>query len=594
MSAELDAFHRLELLGKVEPVELFSPSLAKGCAYTARLREATKGLELPDDPAQPQRTRKTLSDEEKVALVREQARALLTERTPFSDRIPLLRARAESCGLTLRDTELQRLLWDERRRAAGSLEPVTPGQRLNLSPTAWLWEGVIMPGRLNLVVALPKVGKTALVLAWIAAWHHSCRSFLDRPLIGPCPPVLVVGTDQPENDWGAMLQRVGLMDDTAQLGEPFVALFHKAAPLHLDPEGIERIARYAADHPNLLIVVDSIAACTGPLGLDENSREIAEPIRDLMEAVAPHSATVVAIHHAAKGRASESATVASRGSTALPAEASQIISLSRMPTPEGEPESPQIVIRTEGRGGSPIKQLIEQTDAGWVSHGDGGAIERRRRLQQVVRKLNDRQAETLDLVRDRWHEHERTDAKTLAGAIGLEGDGGRTGERKARETLDQLTRKGLLVPTVESDRETRRKWYAPHPDLEASLASARVDPKTVPHPSHLSHPEVDRGSETGKKPLRNEDGREGGVGGGVQTPRAWGASHPPPATAFAAGDLVELDTLDGWRKGWRVIELTDGDCAVVGHADKSPGRLTRRLDQLRLCSRVSIGQEDAA
>ncbi|MCP9841273.1 hypothetical protein KBY93_11610 [Synechococcus sp. J7-Johnson] len=94
------------------------------------------------------------------------------------------------------------------------------------------------------------------------------------------------------------------------------------APLHLDPEGIDRIAAYAQQRPGLLIVIDSLSACVAPLGLKEESPQIAEPIHHLMQQVEPHGATVVLIHYAGKGRAGEGASQASRGSTAVPAVAS--------------------------------------------------------------------------------------------------------------------------------------------------------------------------------------------------------------------------------------------------------------------------------
>jgi len=514
MSAELDAFHQLELMGKLAAGEAYRPSLAKEGEYSARLTAARKALDLPDAEAAPAGKRKQLSDAEKVRLVREQAAALVKERAPYTERLPLLRSRAQFHGLTLRDAELQALLWDARRRANGSREPISRGQRLNLSPTPWLWEGVLMPGRLNLVVALPKVGKTALVLAWIAAWHHGCQAFLGRPLIGTCPLVLVVGTDQPENDWGAMLKRAGLMDEKEQLSEPFLALFHKGAPLHLDPEGIERIERYAEEHPGLVILLDSIAACTGPLGIDENSPQIAEPIRDLMEAVAPHRATVVAIHHSNKGRAGEAATVASRGSTALPAEASQIISLSKMPTPEGQPDSPRIILRTEGRGGAPSRLLIEQTGDGWICHGEGEEVDRAQRLQKVAGKLQPRQREALELLCQRWSDGcQPTDAKTAAEALKLDGEGDRSAERKARSTLDQLVRDRLALARVETGEEARRKLYTPSPDgLQAVGRAATPLSEQPSQPSQGSQPATNPPSREGREGWEGRTDTGGGEG----------------------------------------------------------------------------------
>jgi hypothetical protein len=421
-----------------------------------------------------------LSPQEKISALRCLATELLLQKTPFPDRLPLLRARAEVLQLTLRDQELQRLIWDARRAAAGTIEPLSEGAVIDLSPCPWHWEGVLMADCLNLIAGLPKTGKTSLLLALIGAWRQGAPNFLGLPLIGACPPVLIVGTDQPQSDWGRMMREVGLLGDKNQILSPIVGLFHKGCPLHLDHEGIERIGAYAAKHPRLLILLDSVSACTISLGLDENSAEIVEPINDLMEAVSPHGATVLAIHHASKGRQGESATLASRGSTALPAAASQVVALAKMASPLAGPPDRRIVLKTEGRGGMPQQLLIERTEDGWISHGSAEAVAQAQALQEVEDNLNDRQAEALVVVRDRWNNGQhRTDARNLADALGLAGDG----ERKARSTLDQLTRRRLVHCAVEAGLQGRNKWFWP---VGAEVSHGGLSDAS--EPSELSYP----------------------------------------------------------------------------------------------------------
>ena len=484
------------------------------------------GADAP--PQAPQRPR--LSDQEKLATMRQAAAALLENGAAFGDRIPLLRGRAQELGISLRDQELQRLIWDARRAAAGTIEPLTPGDRIDLSPCPFHWEGVIMLAALNLLVALPKIGKTSLMLALIAAWHRGEPAFLGLRLIGPCPPVVIVGTDQPSSDWGRMLQEVGLLGPDGVLQAPIVALYHRGRPLHLDPEGIERIANAAAEHAGLFVLLDSIAALTGPLGIDENSAEIAEPIADLMEAIEPHGATLLAIHHASKGRAGESATLASRGSTALPAAASQIISLARLSagTP-GSPQDRRIVMKTEGRGGLPQHLLIERTEEGWISHGSAESVALAQHLLALEEKLTDRQAEALELVRSRWAAGERTDAKALAAAIGGEGDC----ERIARRTLDGLARKGLLRSSMETERAGRRKWFWPvgTEDAPEVRTPSRGGIGEVSEVSEVSEPcgGIERSDTSDGKDTKNTSPREG-VRTPPQAPAPGGYFHAlPPA-----------------------------------------------------------------
>ena len=475
----------------------------------------------------------------KLASLQQHARELMAQ--PFAERMPLLRVRAQELDITLRDSELQQMIWRARREARGSIEPIKPGDRIDFTPDPWLWQGFVMAKALNLLVALPKIGKTSLMLAMIGAWRQNQGSFLGAQLIGACPPVLVVGTDQPVSDWGRMLQQVGLLDGET-LASPIVGLFHRGAPLHLDAEGIERVAAFAHDHPGLLILLDSVAATTGPLGLDENSAEIVEPINDLMEAVAPHGATVVAIHHASKGRAGQGATLASRGSTALPAAASQVLALDRVQGNPGAAPDRRLVLRTEGRGGLPEQILIERTDEGWICHGSAEEVQMAQHLLTLEEKLTDRQAEALEAIRSRWEgDGLRTDAKGLGAAVGsIGGD-----ERQLRRTMEQLQRKGLLQAVTEVSLQGRVRWFWPvgggdrtpsRGDVsaapfvsEVSYPPSRVDPGLRHKPSHSKGADTSDTSDTPGTPPRESVRR---------------VSYPP-------GQAI---TVDG-EPGWALVEV---------------------------------------
>jgi hypothetical protein len=487
--------------------------------------------------------RRELTPQEKLGAMRCLAGELLEQQTTFSDRLPLLRARAEALDLTLRDQELQRLLWDARRAAAGTIEPLGTGEVIDLTPCPWHWESVLMADCLNLIAGLPKTGKTSLLLALIGAWSRAEPNFLGLPLIGPCPPVLIVGTDQPASDWGRMMREVGLLGVKNEILAPVVALFHKGRPLHLDFEGIEQIGAYAAQHLRLLILLDSISACTSCLGLDENSAEIVEPINDLMEAVGPYGATVVAIHHSSKGRQGESATLASRGSTALPAAASQVIALARIASsPVGQPDR-RLVLKTEGRGGMPQELLIERTEAGWISHGSAEAVAQAAALQELEDKLSDRQADALEVVRERWSSgQQRTDGRRVATALGLTGDG----ERKARSTLDQLARRGLLQRAVEVGLHGRVKWFWPvGAEVRArGVFSDASEPSEPSYPPSRARTCLDPGSSEAPFPGKGSEGKEGKEGP-ENTPReALRTEEPSHGFGFGLDCWLE-DRLEG-------------------------------------------------
>ena len=214
---ELYAYRELEKrpARKGKPQSEFSQLMAGAGAYTMALEmwwrvdaDQSAKQQQPQD-AQKQEQKPDLTAQEKIDTLRSYAGELIKAVTGHGDRIPLMRAMAQSMGISLRDGELQRLLWDARRAITGSAELLTQADEIDLSPTPWCWVGVVIAGALNLMVSLPKIGKTSLLLAWIAAWHRGDLHFLEHELVGPCPPVLIVGTDQPKADWARMISRWG-------------------------------------------------------------------------------------------------------------------------------------------------------------------------------------------------------------------------------------------------------------------------------------------------------------------------------------------------------------------------------------------------
>lgn len=479
MSIEKDAFHRLELLGALDPNEVFSPHMAEAGAYTARVRVVLAERPLPDGD-QPATGATAQSVMDALKALELYAASLLRNNTPHQHRLPHLRVRCRELHLPLRDPELNRLLADARRQALGVAEGI--GSRpLNFEPVPWLAEGLLMRGCLNLVIGPPKVGKSSFITGLIGAWAAGSDNYLGLPLIGPCPPVLIVGPDMPERDWGRLLVSCGLLDAQHRLRPPLIDLFTAGQPLQLDAEGIERIATYAAQNPGLLVLIDSLAAVTRTLGISENDAEIASPLMALLEALEPHSATPLLIHHSGKASIGGSPSLASRGSSAIPAIASQTVSLCRLA--EGQPGAPpdrRVVVKTEGRGGSPTELLAERTDAGWISHGDAEAVQAERWRQQEEARLPDRQGEALEAVRDRWEtDLLPMDAGTLAKCLELAGDG----VRKARTTLDALVRRGLLTSEIQSTGTARRKVYMPSGGVRSPGGGVSSQPSQPSEPS---------------------------------------------------------------------------------------------------------------
>lgn len=400
------------------------------------------------------------SHEEKLAEFRSIAYGVLD--LAYPDRKPALRLEAKRLGLPLRDSEIEGILKECRHSREGRGGKRRGKRRLEEIEVPWIWDGLLIRESLNLLIAMPKVGKTSLLLGMISAWHRKEETFLQRRLIGPCPPVLIVGNDQPEADWCRMLKAAGLSTEiNSPEHTPVVELWDSGHRLLLDEEGIEEIRKIAEENPGLFIVIDSVAATITALGIAEESPEIAEPLRALIEAVSSYRSTVVAIHHSSKGRAGEGAAAASRGSTALPALASQILKLGKFDT-QPESNDRRLLLTAEGRGGPGQQLVLERGSAGeWFGCGDAAAVIHQQHLLQREHAMPERYRDALDVLRERTKRNERTTSRDLATVLSFPGVTQGSAERKALRCLERLVHQGFARDRkVSTGTASQREFWA--------------------------------------------------------------------------------------------------------------------------------------
>jgi hypothetical protein len=377
-------------------------------------------------PAHPQ-----LQDhQELLSRIDAYAAVVVSIETDHRKRAQLLALYADELGVSISTKIASEYIAAARARLLGTSEPRQYGEPLDTRPVPWLWEGVLMPGCINLVVGLPKVGKSSLLIGLLMAWSAGSPSFLGPNLHGHCPPCFVVGTDQPESDWAAII-------GTSDLPLPFVALWSSGSPLYLTEEGIAALEGHAAANPGALFLLDSYFACTAPMGLEENSPAYAAPLLQLQAALAPHNATIVVLHHSNKGAGTSSATAASRGTTALPAIASQVVAMAWLKPTDGAQVDRRVVLKSEGRGGKPTQLLIERTDNGWISHGDAAAVMVAEARAEAEESLTDRQTDALAYIEDRAAMGFSVTARELASHLNLTAP-------RAHKTLTSLQRHGLI------------------------------------------------------------------------------------------------------------------------------------------------------
>ena len=367
------------------------------------------------------------------------------------DQLTLVRAYAKTLSTSFDLSYLQQQILQSVRQIHGTSDGIGIERPVDFSPVPWLWEKVFIQKAANLLVAHPKCGKTSLVISFIQALLEGETSFLDFPVYRTYDPsVLIVGTDQPESDWGRMLAAANLLTESNHLRPGIVDLYTATNPLHLDTPGIQKIISYAKEHPGLIIFLDSLAACTLPLGIDENSSQAVIPIMRLINEVSVFDSTIIIVHHSSKSSFAQSASSASRGTSAIPAAMSQIISLERFCPEDAKPETGdnRLVLKTQGRAGSPIKQIIQRTESGWINLGCGERTALIQKQNNIIEELTDRQRAVYSLLEDRWNagEHPTTAEHVKESLPGL--FVGADPDRSIRSVFEQLHRKKLATPRL--------------------------------------------------------------------------------------------------------------------------------------------------
>ena len=457
-------------------------------------------------------------------------------------------------------------------------EPKRQGQKLNANSVPWCWDGLIMQGLFNLLVAPPKVGKSALLIGMIGAWWRGDNLFLGRHFNQPCPNVHIIGSDQPECDWYKLFMREGLIDHDGSMGGPIKNLWSADAPLTLHDEGIEAIGEIAAADPGSLFIVDSYHACVSRLNIDEATSAFDGPARQLMAAVTAHGCTLVVIHHANKSVAGGNATNASRGSNALPAAASQLILMNwlRAPT-DGQMQSDhRVVLKTQGRAKS-TTLLVELQDDGWISHGDGDHALALEAAADAEEDLSGRQADMYDYMVQRGELGFGVTVKELADHLNLP-------VKKVDRSLRSLIKKGLAQR--DGVLETGSEGGRPAHVFSAILVGDAGGDAGLPPSPETGGKTVQKGENppiyTGRRGLPPFTPLPPQSEGGGFTPLP--ESKPTP---FVIGASVELCQPDGsWTNGWMVSSESKPEAVAVerlGNPNLRKINLRPGLD-VRLCA----------
>ena len=467
----------------------------------------------------------------------------------LTDRLLLFREQSCEIGFNLTKAEASGYLAKALGKDLAIPKPKQGGDSLNVVPQPFLWHGVIMSGRQNLLVAPPKVGKSALMVALAGASIRQQSEFLGVEINQHINKFIIVGTDQNESDWWTLFKREGLGHETVDENGEKQHLLHDRVILwtledgvQLTDEGIEAIRVQADANPGSLVLIDTYHACIGLLGIEESSSEFDGPARQLEQALAGTSTTTVLVHHTNKSVSGGNAITASRGNNSLSAAVSWSVLLNWLRVPEeGQVQTDhRIAVKPMGRGQAQ-SIVIELTDDGWRSHGSGDVALAAEAFSEAEDSLVGQIANVYDHACTLWENEVHTTATEISAHC-------RMTNQQALRYLNQLVKRGLLVRdgVVPSTKAGR-----PAVLFKPAQAFSNTPPGDVRLMKEMSFigPEASRAHEINNKTHLSHK------------------EHPLGTTRIktAIETNLSVERLQGgvWQNGWVVADGSNPDAVTI-------------------------------
>ena len=406
----------------------------------ARTIEPAKPSPRPSKPkerkARPMSHSKAMACLERCIYVQAQR-----ERNSLRRRARLLKA-AKDLGLFVyvnRQEIAQRVLEAKARCNGEGFKPLTAADRAALPKpvVCWLVQGLIPAGDMTILGGRPKVGKTRLALAIVAALLFGVP-FLEFPVAASPPPVLLVTDDQSAGDTADMLSALDLWTHPRLV---------TSENFRLTEPDLDALLAAIKANPGALVVLDSLRSTTRALQHGENDPEIGASLYDLKQAVIDAGGTLLLIHHCNKA-VDLLGVEALSGHGAISGAANTVLTLHHCPNAKGLPDkiNPQRRLFSEGRSGEGCDVVIDRA-AGAGTYRQVSTFEHwQQQIQQAQEqaKREDRQTTTqidvLDALEARAGEW--LTCREVVEALGL--DWGERGNGKdpvrVREALNRLAR----------------------------------------------------------------------------------------------------------------------------------------------------------
>jgi hypothetical protein len=331
----------------------------------------------------------------------------------------------------------------------------------------WIWEGWIAEGLFHVVTALPKVGKSTLMLNLFAELSKRTQSFLNFPIsIGKKYELFLIGPDMSRFNWDKAGRESGLLIDHAVTGsewQPIVQeVWAEEDRVGLTSEFIKTLVAKAEEsiargaHP--IFFFDSYKKLLFFAGDDSDpgSAKFAKRLNMLREAMTGVSTTTgvtpttIVLNHASLSSSKRSASLAAGGDQTFMGIPDQCIALNWVTGVDSAVrKDKRVVLTAEGRTTMVMPaELIEQHTAGqWMTHGEAGDAEvLAKALDERDRLGTTDHAAVYDIINGRTHAGVPTTQRQIS-EIRETQTGGKTtwSQPKINRSLQYLKRRELIV-----------------------------------------------------------------------------------------------------------------------------------------------------
>ena len=303
---------------------------------------------------------------------------------------------------------------------------------------AWSWRGYLALYVLALLAGRPKVGKSTLAMALVAAAVRG-EAFLGLP--AKAGGVLLL-TEERRDTLAEKARILGLMDS----GAPVYVLTRHDAGTRPWAEIVRQAMTFCREHELDVLIVDTLDRWTGLRGDAENSAGAVNEAMEPLQFAAASGLAVLALSHQRKSGGEYGEAV--RGSNAFTGAVDVVIELER-PSRSLQLGGHARVLRSVSRFASTPEELFFEL-------GDDGFLP----ISDIAEKKSDAErAEVLDALEG--HD-EPVSVDTLYEGVDL-------GKRALRRRLAELLDKGLALRSGEGKKGDPYLWVAVADDEQSTL-----------------------------------------------------------------------------------------------------------------------------